>query len=237
MNKIIGEKRIYTNQHSEHDHSYSQFILPLKGQLEIKTDTSNLTLKNDRLFFMPPNCPHHFYADAANESLVLDIPAPYTKQEDMNKLIGGKEIILDDRWKSLKHLFLSEINENRSSTAINNLFLYCYDMLTKDQESPSINYIKQHYTEDIELKTLASLESYTPSYYIEWFKLKMGITPFEYIQNLRIEKSKELLATTNFTILQIGYMIGYKHQSSFTRIFKHHTNMTPKEYRQLLNIR
>ena len=233
MNSIICERRIYTNQHSTHDHSYGQLILPLKGQLKIETNYKDLNIHQNNLFFLPPNCKHLFHASQQNEFLVLDIPPSYIKQEDMNKIIGGKEIILDDKWNALKHLFLSETKQNRTSTSINNLFIYCYQMLTANNDYASIQYINEHYTEDIELKTLAAIEGYNMAYYTEWFKNQTGLTPFEYIQNQRIKKSKELLLNTDLTILQVGYMVGYNHHSSFTRTFKRITNTTPKEFRQL----
>lgn len=49
----------------------------------------------------------------------------------------------------------------------------------------------------------------------------MKISPVEYIQNLRVKKAKEFLLNTDLTILQISQMVGYEHNSSLTRIFKH----------------
>lgn len=233
MNNVICERRIYTNQHSMHDHSFGQLILPLKGELNIKTDYNDLSVHQNNLFFLPPKCKHLFHATQPNEFLVLDIPPSYMKSNDMNKIIGGKEIILDDKWKALKHLFLSEIKQTNSSISINNLFIYCYQMLTADHDYASIQYIDEHYTEDIELKTLATLEGYNIAYYSEWFKAQTGFTPFEYIQHQRIKKSKDLLLNTDLIILQVGYMVGYTHHSSFTRTFKRITNLTPKEFRLL----
>lgn len=233
MNHVICERRIYTNQHSTHDHSFGQLILPLKGELNIETDYKNLSVHQNNLFLLPPKCRHLFHATQPNEFLVLDIPPSYMETSDMNKIIGGKEIILDDKWKALKHLFLSEIKHTTTSTSINNLFIYCYQMLTANHDYASIRYIDEHYTEDIELKTLAAIESYNVSYYSEWFKAQTGFTPFEYIQHQRIKKSKELLLNTDLTILQVGYMVGYKHHSSFTRTFKRITNLTPKQFRSL----
>lgn len=49
----------------------------------------------------------------------------------------------------------------------------------------------------------------------------MKISPVEYIQNLRVKKAKEFLLNTDLTILQISQIVGYDHNSSFTRVFKH----------------
>lgn len=231
MNSIICERRIYSDKNKVHSHSYGQLILPINGNLNIETINKNLSIGNERIFFLPPNCEHLFNANKINEFLVLDIPTNYLKKYDMDKITGGKEIIFDDKWKAVKYLFLSEINNKNSSPSINNLFLYCYELIMCENEFASVKYINDHYADDIDLKKLAEIEHYNTNYYTEWFKNNMGMSPIEYIQKLRINKSKELLLNTDLTILQIGESVGYKYNSSFTRAFKNIENITPKEFR------
>ena len=231
MNSIICERRVYNDKNKVHTHTYGQLILPIKGNLNIETTKKSLSLGNEQIFFLPPNCEHLFNANKINEFLVLDIPQNYLKNSDMNKIIGGKEIISDDKWNAVKYLFLSEINNKNTSSAINNLFLYCYELMMSENTFQSVKYINEHYTENIDLKKLAEIEHYNSNYYVEWFKKNMGMSPGEYIKKLRIDKSKELLLNTDLTILQIGESVGYKYNSSFTRAFKDVENITPKEFR------
>ena len=90
-------------------------------------------------------------------------------------------------------------------------------------------YINAHFAEKIDLKKLADIEHYNVSYYTEWFKNTMNISPIEYIQNLRIKKAKELLLNTNLPILQ---MVGYEHNSSFTKVFKQLEKISPVDFRK-----
>lgn len=231
MNSIICERRIYNDNSKVHTHNYGQLILPINGNLNIETINKNLSIGNESIFFLPPDCKHLFNANKINEFLVLDVPQNYLNKYDMDKIVGGKEIIFDDKWQAIQYLFLSEINNKSTSTSINNLFSYCYDLIVKEKEFPSIKYINNHFFEDIDLKTLAEIEHYNINYYTEWFKNNMGMSPMEYIQELRINKSKELLLNTDLTILQIGESVGYKHNSSFTRAFKNIEQITPKDFR------
>lgn len=57
----------------------------------------------------------------------------------------------------------------------------------------------------------------------------------EYIQSVRIELSKNLLASSTQTIQEIALQVGYKNQGSFSVCFKEETNMTPTEYRKLMS--
>jgi transcriptional regulator GlxA family with amidase domain len=63
------------------------------------------------------------------------------------------------------------------------------------------------------------------------FKKAIGDTPIEYLQRIRIENAKRFLETTNKTFSEITWEVGYNDISSFQRLFKHHTRLTPKEYR------
>ncbi len=64
------------------------------------------------------------------------------------------------------------------------------------------------------------------------FKLATGESVLSYLHRYRIEIAKELLKTTNFTIQEIAYQVGYEDISFFYRLFKKHAALTPKAYRK-----
>ena len=63
------------------------------------------------------------------------------------------------------------------------------------------------------------------------FKLATAMTAIEYWQQLRIEAAKDLLMSTNLSIQEIGFHVGFQDQGHLTRLFKKHLNITPKSYR------
>jgi YesN/AraC family two-component response regulator len=232
LNSIKCERRIYDYKLNTHSHSYAQLILPLHGLLHIETNYKKLILEDDHLFFLPPHCKHSFRADNSNEFLVLDISKDMLNKYDMENMVGGKDVLFDDKWKAIRYLLLNDSANKKSSSSINDLFLYCYHFIADQSISNSIEYINEHFTENVDLKKLAAIEHYNISYYSEWFKNKMKLSPVEYIQNLRVKKAKELLLNSNLTILQISQMVGYEHNSSFTRVFKYLEKITPAEFRK-----
>ncbi|KIE44771.1 helix-turn-helix domain protein [Clostridium argentinense CDC 2741] len=207
-------------------------ILPIHGILYIETNYKKLALNDEHLFFLPPDCKHTFRANKSNEFLVLDISNNMLNKYDMENMIGGREFLFDDKWKAIRYLLLNEADNKKSSSSINDLFLYCYHFIADGSIPDSIKYINEHFTEDIDLKKLADIEHYNISYYSEWFKNKINVSPLEYIQNLRVKKAKELLLNTNLTILQISQIVGYEHNSSFTRVFKYLEKISPTEFRR-----
>lgn len=64
------------------------------------------------------------------------------------------------------------------------------------------------------------------------FKQLTGLSPHQYLQELRIQKSKELLINTNLTCQEISYKIGYESPIHFNSVFKKKTGLTPIKYRE-----
>lgn len=232
LNKIQGECRIYSDRSNTHDHPFAQLILPLQGTLIIETSRHQLELSETHLFFLPPQCQHTFYARERNEFLVLDIPYALLTQGKMEMLQGGLLASLDERWRAVRSLLLSEINDTSKNSDIVHLFQYSYNLLLKDCIPRSLHHIHTNYYQSISLEVLAKLEGYNLTYYCEWFKQLTGKSPKAYIQTVRIEKAKELLASNTCSILEVAQQVGYEHHSSFTRLFQQLEGVTPLVYRQ-----
>ncbi|PZD97559.1 hypothetical protein DNH61_01425 [Paenibacillus sambharensis] len=94
-----------------------------------------------------------------------------------------------------------------------------------------INYIFNHLYEAITLDKLAHLTGLHPTYVSALFKQEVGVPLSRYIQNVRIEEAKNLLALTNYSITKIYTLLSFPDQSYFTRVFKQLTGMTPKKFR------
>ena len=96
----------------------------------------------------------------------------------------------------------------------------------------SLRYIKSNYTRKIRLADIASELHVNPSYFSALFSQEMKRPFTDYILELRINKAKELLRNTNMDILDISSAVGFENQSYFTKIFRTHTGLTPRQYRQ-----
>lgn len=63
------------------------------------------------------------------------------------------------------------------------------------------------------------------------FKEANGISAMQYWQTMRVEAAKELLSSSNLSIQEVAYQVGYQDQSHFSRLFKKELALTPKDYR------
>ena len=62
----------------------------------------------------------------------------------------------------------------------------------------------------------------------------MGISFSTYLNQVRIEKSKELLKNKQHKIIDVAIMVGFEDQSYFTKVFKRVTGVSPNHYREAL---
>ncbi|MBQ7162045.1 MAG: helix-turn-helix transcriptional regulator [Bacteroidales bacterium] len=61
-------------------------------------------------------------------------------------------------------------------------------------------------------------------------KSTMGLAPVDFVQEIRIKRSVQLMHTGEFTIAEIAYQTGFNDPKYFSRSFKKHTGKTPSEY-------
>ena len=93
-------------------------------------------------------------------------------------------------------------------------------------------WIQKHLHFSFQLNKMADHLAVSERTIIRHFHLALNTTPTAYVQQLKIELAKRLLETTTFTLDQVCERTGYVDPSSFRRLFKRHTALSPAEYRQ-----
>ena len=94
-----------------------------------------------------------------------------------------------------------------------------------------LNYIDDHLQQQIKLADLAALVNMSQFYFCHQFKQAMGITPYQYLLQQRIERAKQLLKHSDRSIMEIAVMCGFNSHSHLSKQFRQLTGMTPKTYR------
>jgi len=101
-----------------------------------------------------------------------------------------------------------------------------------DQEvQKAQRYLEENFSKGIEIDEVARHVRISPRHFKRRFKQATGHAPIQYLQLVRIEAAKKKLETTLATIDEITQYIGYEDSSTFRRLFRHHTNLSPREYR------
>lgn len=169
-----------------------------------------------------------------DHKLLTNFDIPFGKHNFSDKKRLKDNLDLLDKYLTLH----SPVSENIKLHILMDILFQIYinnssfepEFLDKNTEG-IVKYIQKHYTEDISLNNLANNLFITPSGLIFKFKKAMGITPVEYIINLRIELAKNLLSTTDVKIYDIAEQCGYKNVYYFSNAFKKITGMSPSTFR------
>ncbi len=94
-------------------------------------------------------------------------------------------------------------------------------------------YILQNYSsEDLRLKEVAKALHVSPYYLSHLFKSSEGISVGKYIKDIRIARARELLQTSDLSIIDIASEVGYSDPAYFSKIFKRETGLSPSQYRR-----
>lgn len=98
---------------------------------------------------------------------------------------------------------------------------------------PAVKYIRQDpFNSELSVKTLAQKTDLSEVYFRKLFKLSYGVSPKQYILQLRINKAKELLNNDDYSISKIAEKCGCSNVYHFSKIFKEKVGCTPSEYRK-----
>jgi len=93
-----------------------------------------------------------------------------------------------------------------------------------------------HYTEKVTLEELAAVACMNKYSLLRLFTKTEGITPYRYLETIRIGKAKELLAQ-DLEPAEVALMTGFSDQSHFSKFFKEVIGLTPGQYRNIFKVK
>lgn len=93
-------------------------------------------------------------------------------------------------------------------------------------------YLEEHYAENISLDTLAKLIYCSRYQLLRLFTKELGVSPYRYLQSIRISASKKLLGS-GMSVHEVALACGFSDQSHYTHYFKSFTGITPKQYQRI----
>ncbi|WP_349974412.1 AraC family transcriptional regulator [Pseudomonas sp. WHRI 8519] len=101
----------------------------------------------------------------------------------------------------------------------------------------AVDYIFQHYAQDLTQNEVAEHLGMTPTYFSRFFKQAAGRGFVEFVNRLRVSKACELLAKSGLPVTEVCFESGFSNLSNFNRRFQQLKGMTPSDYRSLVTQR
>lgn len=155
--------------------------------------------------------------------------------------------------KLLTSLLLEDDNPACFDRYLYETTLYCFDQswsgsnmsmpmcVAQDRFSDfrvrrSLRLMQEKFSEDIEMEALARQAGLSRPHFFKLFKMQMGITPNIYLNTLRAERAIHDLMSTDKTVTDISYGLGFSSQASFTRFFTSNVGIPPSQYRRVAHV-
>ncbi len=95
-----------------------------------------------------------------------------------------------------------------------------------------MEWIKANYHNAISISQLAEEFGYNPDYLSALFHRSTGLTLIQYINKIRIDSSKNLLANNDITMKEAAYSCGYQDEKYYMKLFREQEGMTPSQYKK-----
>ncbi|MFA5326889.1 MAG: helix-turn-helix transcriptional regulator [Prolixibacteraceae bacterium] len=250
LKRNIQGKFKYGQQEYDFDEGLMSFVAP-KQVVSITIDKSQELKPTGMLLFFHPdflwNAPlsknihqYAFFGYGVNEALFMS-----EKEEN----------VITEIMQSIQreyHSNIDKFSQNIIVAQIELLLNYCErfyqrQFITRNKSSHQIlskvetiidNYFNNDNLVEIGLPTaqyIAGLLNISPNYLGSLLKALTGQSTQQHIHDKLIEKAKEKLSTTDLSVSEIAYELGFEHSKSFSKLFKSKTNFSPLEFRQSFN--
>lgn len=244
-----------------HQHPFTEIFFITHGKGFFQIDDQLVRVTESDLIVINPNCSHteksvssdnplEYIVFGVNNLAISSLPNVLNnddilfnryrvinfnnKRNDLLYYLNALLKELDDKkvnyelaCKNLLTLFLISVVRNTTS----NIFVSETPEKVNVECMKIKNYIDSHYSENITLDFLSNLTYINKFHLVHLFTKEMGISPINYLINKRIDESKKLLSTTNYSIRDISSIVGFSNSSYFSQMFKKIAGISPKTFR------
>ncbi|KQN37228.1 AraC family transcriptional regulator [Pedobacter sp. Leaf41] len=235
----------YGQQHYDYDKGVLSFTAPNQVQY---LDLNQMECGSGYLLIFHPdfllrdslaNTIHQygFFSYAVNEALHLSAEEEDNLIAILNK-INNECVHID---KHTQEIILSQIElllnysnrfyERQFITRKNN----SHELLSKFERLLEDYFVKNQNNGLLTVQYMAGQMNLSPNYLSDLLRVHTGQNTQQHIHEKLIEKAKEKLSTTNLSVSEIAYDLGFEHAQSFSTLFKKKTNLSPLAFRQEFN--
>lgn len=153
---------------------------------------------------------------------MLNIPPILNSFEQIIKLTKHRGQIVQMRLRILFLDILTNIIADLRSQAVTGH--------TNAMIETTIDYMVNHYAENMTVEELAKMAGMSSSHYSRLFKKYASASPIHYLTQLRMDRAKELLILSDYKLKTVAQSIGYEDELYFSRLFKKFTGQSPSQY-------
>ena len=201
-------------------------IVPANTRVAVENDTVRVIAVSLEPGFVV-SCVAGLGAACAELQAVRDVNDPLVVElvRALKMAIAGNPLFAETLATTLAMRLMSKYGRNRSQVAS------AHGGLGRGPLAAVIDYINENSGRELGVKGLAEIAGVSLSHFIRAFHQSMGVPPHQYLIRTRLNRAKELLRQTRYSIADIARMTGFSGQSHFTKHFGRFAGVTPRRYR------
>lgn len=237
-----------------HLHSHLELVYMIAGRAKARVDSKEYIIESGDLFLVFPNQVHEYIKIGKERFVVSIFPSelcPEFRKIFRNKLPESPIVRNLEKNSKLFKLLHQIVSENEQESTCHDAIMKGYYLILlgeifqmmqfrdiKSSDSDTIklvlNYCMENYNREIHLDMVADTLHISKYYISHLFTDKLHIGFREYIGTLRVSEACLLLSTSDKTITEIAYDVGFSSTRSFNRVFLKYIGMTPSQYKKKL---
>jgi len=177
-------------------------------------------------------CFIHYFRFSSDEPVFTDHHVKFQSTDRIKSTLGllnklSADISLHGDFSFKTNLFLDIVNQYKIENAIHTPKEKVHDEIIEK----AMEYMKNNLHTKIILPVIAEKSTISYVHFIRRFKSATGITPFQYLANLRLERAQQLLTDSNLPIKDIAPLCGFENEYYFSNFFKKFKHISPSRFR------
>ena len=232
---------------TERSYYILHFIIEGRGEYTVKDRTYSLAAGD--IFVVPPEITTFYHADREQPWSYYwvgfnGLSAKYLLSEtgiaDGNYAIACRN---PDRIASLLHNITTLRTRTLSAeyAMLGHLYLLLSELMEGNREEPdkkesdgyiakAVKFMNESYASDIGVTDVARYVGLERSYFFKLFKNAMGVSPREYLIDLRLRQAQILIKHRNLPLHEVATAVGYDNYTNFCKMFRRKCGLSPREY-------
>ena len=242
ITKVHSVSTLYTPEKTKlkrNDRQRWAVVIKYEGETVYTSNGKQFLSDIGHILILPKGCSYDWQCTRSGHFSIIEFESEKTFEEPFSFFVKNGEKILK-KFKDLEYkrnlksptVELESIRDTYSILLVLMKAVEARYLPTEKQQkiAPAVEYISQHYNENITNDKLAAIAGMSTVYFRKLFTNIMGVSPITYVHQFRTEKAKEMLGSDYGTLSDVAQSLGYPSLYDFSRDFKKHTGTSPSRY-------
>ncbi|MBB5320950.1 AraC family transcriptional regulator [Marinobacter oulmenensis] len=230
--------RSYGDEGRTHAHDHHQIVLPLAGTLCLSVDAVEGEVSQQRAAIIPSGSAHGYAAPDENRFLVADVPEALVPALERLPFF----VELDAPLVHYVQFLHSQLTGGGGSAHTQHQMLLLLIQLLQERHGSALDLdrrvaaakqlLDERFREPVATGDLAAVAHLSARQLNDLFRQQVGMTPHQYLTELRMKESWRLLEQSDLSIQRVADAVGYSSLSHFSDRFRRHYGRSPGHFRR-----